>query len=135
VKEHLLDMDLEREHRPVPLDHEVVEPRRVADHTRSAVDAEGVGAAWDDEQEGDMGVRQNVHVAVGAPVAGTLGDDEGVLVEHVSQAAGSPFGEASTVPSAFEVATTQNGDAAIHCRCRGRRLGLTLSTPAGSGTR
>ena len=31
VEEHLLDVDLEREHRAVALDDELVEPRRVAD--------------------------------------------------------------------------------------------------------
>ena len=42
--------------------------------------------------------------------------------------AGSPFGDASTPPPAADVATTQKGDAAIHCRCSGASRGWTLST-------
>ena len=87
VEEHLLDVDEEGEARPVPAHDHVVEERRIPHDRGPAVDAQGVAAARDDEDESDVRIAEDVVEPVGPPVAEPLGDRDGRVVEHHGEAA------------------------------------------------
>ena len=74
------------------LDDEVVEVGGVADHPRGAVDPQGVAAAGDDEEQADVRVGEHVEVPVDATVAGTLGQHQRPVVEHVHEPGGVALG-------------------------------------------
>ena len=118
VEEDRLDLDLEREDRPLAPDRHGVEVRRVVDEPGPPVDPQGVAPAGDEEVEADVRVGQHVAVAVDPPVARALGDRDGVRSSTTctSCPGGSPLGLASQRPSASEVASTQNGVAASQAR-------------------
>jgi len=85
VEEDLLDLDDQGQHGPVALDHHVVEPRGVRDQSGPAVDAEGVAASGDEEDQSGVGVLQDVEVAVDPLVALALRDRERPLVEDLHE--------------------------------------------------
>lgn len=69
MEEDLLDRDLDDELRPVALDDEVVEVGGVGHDRRPPVDPQRVAATGDHEQQPDVGIPEDVSVAVGTPVA------------------------------------------------------------------
>src|SRR3954466_6384615 len=88
VEEQVVDLDDHREQRAVPLDLHLVEERRVAHQPGAAVDAQRVAAARDEEVQADVGVLEDVAVAVGAAVPRPLRERDGPLVEDVHELPG-----------------------------------------------
>ena len=93
------------------------------------VDAQRVTAPGHEEDQPDVRVLQDVGEPVGALVARTLGDRQRRVVDDEAEAGRDrPSGETSQRPVASEVATRQNGDAAIHARCSGENVARSLSS-------
>jgi hypothetical protein len=86
VGERLLDHDQEAQLRRPALDGTRLEQLGIVDHRRPAVYAEGVADAWDQEEERDPGVGQQVGERVGEPVPGPFGDEQRPLVEDPGEA-------------------------------------------------
>jgi hypothetical protein len=71
---------------------ETFEERSVRDERRPTVDAQGVVASRNDEDQPDIGVLKDVEEAVASTIARALRDDERVLIEHQETARGVPLG-------------------------------------------
>ena len=83
----------------------------------AAVDAQRVAAARDQEDQAHVRVGEDVAEAVGAPVAGPLGDRDRAVVEDVDEAGRVALGrDVAVAVRRRTVATRQNGDAASQSR-------------------
>ena len=126
VEEQVVDVHHHGQQRPVSLHHHLVEERRIADQPGTAVDAQGVAAAGDEEVQPDVGVLQDVAVAVGAAVARAFGERDGAVVDDVDQAAGR-------VALGRGVALTGAGRGRHHAERRGRQPGAVDVEQRGAG--
>jgi hypothetical protein len=103
-----------RAQRPIPHD------------LRLAADAERVAAAWQQENQPDVRVLQNVAEGIDPAIAEPVGNRQRVFVEDLNEAGRSPFGEMSRMPDAPLVATRTNGDLAMNWRQCSSRCEMTL---------
>ena len=82
MQERLLDLDADGERRALAARHHPIEDLVVLDDPRAAVDAQGVLAAGDQEDQPDVRVLEDVAHTVELLVAEPVGDGEAMLVEH-----------------------------------------------------
>lgn len=88
MEEDLLDVDLEDDDRLVTLHDHLVGIRRIREQLRPSVDAQGVAAAGDEEDQADVRVLQDVGEPVGTLVARSLGDRERRVVDDECEPSG-----------------------------------------------
>jgi hypothetical protein len=86
VEEHLFDVDLQCEDRPLVLDRHRVEIVGVGKDPRGSVDPQRVSAAGDEKQRAGVGPLQQVEVAVDPLVARPFRNRERRVVDDVDEA-------------------------------------------------
>ena len=92
VVEDLFHLNQERQPEASSADDHVVEERRLTDQPGPAVDAQRVIPAWDQEQQADLRVAEDVPEPVEPPVARTVRDRDRGVVQHLGEARWVAFG-------------------------------------------
>ena len=92
VQEDLLDRHPAGGHRRFTLGHQLFQQSRIGGHAGPAVDAQGLIHAGDHEQQADAATGDDVVGAVGAPVAGPVGDRQGNVVDDMDETRRVAFG-------------------------------------------
>src|SRR5882724_5523281 len=98
VQEDLLDLDADGEARHLAVHGQRGEQVGVACDARAPVDAQGLAARGDEEEQADVGIGEDVAHAVQALVARPVGDHEVRVVEHAHETRGVALGRHVAAP-------------------------------------